>query len=105
MRTENLQAILTRRPWREGDLGGIIDELNHRVKNMLATVQSLARQILRGPKVDPDRRAAFEDRLLALAGAHDVLTRESWEHADMKAIIDEVVAPHCGRSSSASARG
>ncbi|WP_230534423.1 HWE histidine kinase domain-containing protein [Microvirga roseola] len=56
----------------------LINELNHRVKNTLATVQAMATQSLR--QVSEDSRPklqSFEDRLFALARAHDVLTREN----------------------------
>jgi two-component sensor histidine kinase len=74
----------------------LINELNHRVKNTLATIQSMARLTLRGPAIDPQTREVFEDRLMALSRTHDVLTRESWEGADLRDVIDEAVAPHCG---------
>jgi PAS domain S-box-containing protein len=73
----------------------LINELNHRVKNTLTIVQSMASQSLRQlneesrPKVQ-----AFEDRLFALARAHDVLTRENWEGAELREIIHEVVEPY-----------
>ena len=69
---------------------GLIDELNHRVKNTLATIQSLAAQTLRG--VD----SAFEGRLLALSRVHDQLTRNAWEWADLAAIVGDIFAPLCG---------
>ncbi|MBM1173410.1 PAS domain-containing sensor histidine kinase [Microvirga arabica] len=73
----------------------LINELNHRVKNTLTIVQSMASQSLKQmseenrPKVQ-----AFEDRLFALARAHDVLTRENWEGAELREIINEVVEPY-----------
>lgn len=67
----------------------LIDELNHRVKNTLAIVQGLAWQTLHG---DPDGRDAFQGRLEALAGAHDLLTRAQWQDADLAAIIDRTTA-------------
>ncbi|EIM29073.1 PAS domain-containing sensor histidine kinase [Microvirga lotononidis] len=73
----------------------LINELNHRVKNTLAIVQSMAAQSLR--QLDDESRhkfQAFEDRLFALARAHDVLTRENWEGAELREIIDEVVEPY-----------
>jgi PAS domain S-box-containing protein len=73
----------------------LINELNHRVKNTLATVQSMAAQSLR--QVSGESRAnlqAFEDRLFALARAHDVLTRENWEGAELREVINEVVEPY-----------
>jgi two-component sensor histidine kinase len=73
----------------------LVDELNHRVKNTLATVQGLARQTLGGPGVDAASRAAFEERLHALATVHDLLSREGWESMDLARLVGEIVAPHC----------
>ena len=75
----------------------LINELNHRVKNTLATVQSIALQTLRGASSIADAQAALTDRLIALAKAHDVLTRESWEGAELHDIVFQAIAPHGGR--------
>lgn len=65
----------------------LVDELNHRVKNTLAVVQSFARQSF-GTLADPrDARASFESRLRALAGAHDLLTEESWSSAMLSDVV------------------
>ena len=85
----------------------LIHELNHRVKNTLATVQSIAMQSLRGlrgPAADAGR-GAFEARLLALARAHDVLTRQSWESADLDEVVADAVAPLDGTRSRFAAEG
>jgi PAS domain S-box-containing protein len=74
----------------------LVNELNHRVKNTLATIQSLAMQTLRDNVEPRQARALFDARLIALSNAHDILTRESWEGAFLAEIIDEAVAPHCG---------
>ena len=73
----------------------LIHELNHRVKNTLATVQSIASQSLRGLEGEAAdaARAAFEARLLALARVHDVLTRESWEGAELNAVVADAIRP------------
>ena len=72
----------------------LIDELNHRVKNTLATVQSMAGQSLKnlggGAAAGRD---ALEARLLALSRAHDILTRESWASADLRGIADQALRP------------
>ncbi|WP_082528555.1 HWE histidine kinase domain-containing protein [Methylobacterium sp. Leaf466] len=77
----------------------LIHELNHRVKNTLATVQSIATQSLRrldGPEASAAREA-FEARLLALARVHDVLTRENWDGAELRAVVADAIAPlHAG---------
>jgi PAS domain S-box-containing protein len=72
----------------------LVDELNHRVKNTLATVQSLAAQTTGGARVPQDVREAFEGRLVALSRAHDQLTQGHWESADLSAIVDGIVAPY-----------
>ncbi|WP_262271524.1 HWE histidine kinase domain-containing protein [Microvirga yunnanensis] len=71
----------------------LINELNHRVKNTLATVQSIASQTLRNATTLNEAQAAFEARLFALSRAHDVLTRENWEGASLRAIVTEAVPP------------
>jgi PAS domain S-box-containing protein len=67
----------------------LINELNHRVKNTLAIVQSIAAQTLKGEDVPARVRRAFESRLGALASAHDLLTTENWETASLRQVIDE----------------
>jgi PAS domain S-box-containing protein len=76
----------------------LINELNHRVKNSLAIVQGLAQQSFKGEAASKTARMAFEGRLTALAAAHDLLTRQSWQSADLRSIVDGVVAPYAGGS-------
>ncbi|WP_210527445.1 sensor histidine kinase [Rubellimicrobium arenae] len=71
----------------------LIHELNHRVKNTLAVVQSIAARSLRDSRVPPDAREAFEGRLMALAGAHDLLTQESWEAAQLRSVVEATLRP------------
>jgi len=72
----------------------LINELNHRVKNTLAIVQAIAWQSFRTGGAPPAMRDAFEGRLAALAAAHDVLTRQSWEAGSIAHIVAEATAPH-----------
>lgn len=74
----------------------LIDELNHRVKNTLATVQSLASQTARGAPTPQAFREAFEGRLIALSKAHDQLTRHHWESADLRELLSGSLAPYAG---------
>jgi two-component sensor histidine kinase len=73
----------------------VVAELNHRAKNALATVQSLALQTARGPAgADPDLfTGAFLDRLRTLARAHDLLTAFSWEGAAVGEVARAGLAP------------
>ena len=79
----------------------LIDELNHRVKNTLATVQSLATQTARGTDSPEAFRQAFEGRLIALSQAHDQLTRRHWTSADLRAIVAAATAPYLARGAGA----
>jgi PAS domain S-box-containing protein len=72
----------------------LVNELNHRVKNTLATVQSIASQTLRNSGASPEAREALESRLLALSRAHDVLTRENWEGALLHDLVADVFEPY-----------
>jgi PAS domain S-box-containing protein len=72
----------------------LIHELNHRVKNILAMVQAIALQTLSAAASPEAAKKALEQRLIALARAHDVLTRESWDGAELADIIAGVVAAH-----------
>jgi PAS domain S-box-containing protein len=66
----------------------LVNELNHRVKNSLATVQSIAAQTLRSNASPEFFREAFETRLIALSQTHDLLTRESWAGASLREVFD-----------------
>ncbi|MBW8815788.1 MAG: PAS domain-containing protein [Caulobacterales bacterium] len=72
----------------------LINELNHRVKNTLAIVQSIAWRSFRSGGMTLPAREAFEGRLAALAAAHDVLNTENWEGASIGRIVATTVAPH-----------
>jgi PAS domain S-box-containing protein len=71
----------------------LINELNHRVKNTLATVQSMMAQTLRSAASTSEAQTGIERRLIALSRAHDVLTRENWEAANLREIIEQAVEP------------
>jgi PAS domain S-box-containing protein len=72
----------------------LIKELNHRVKNILSTVQSIIHQILRKDAVQADTRRRITERLIALSSAHDVLTRQNWQQADLLEVICEAMQPY-----------
>ncbi|MCA0358328.1 MAG: GAF domain-containing protein [Proteobacteria bacterium] len=65
----------------------LLRELDHRVKNTLAIVQSLTRQTLRTTP-SPDAFAeVFESRILALSHAHELLTRHAWGRPQLEEIL------------------
>lgn len=71
----------------------LIDELNHRVKNTLATVQSIITQALRRPAEPAAIREAIESRLMALSRSHDLLTSGNWEGAGLHDLVDTALHP------------
>jgi two-component sensor histidine kinase len=71
----------------------LVDELNHRVRNTLTAVQAIAMQTLRG-KAEPEATEGFQARLMALSRAHDTLTREHWDSADLGDIVMQAIAPY-----------
>lgn len=92
----NMLVDITERKQAENRQKILIDELNHRVKNTLATVQSLAGQTARHAGTLDDFVHRFEGRLLALSRAHDLLTRRHWENAPLDALAREVLIPLIG---------
>jgi two-component sensor histidine kinase len=80
---------------RDKDL--LIDELNHRVKNTLTTVQSIASQTLRNAPTIEHASSAIESRLIALSQVHNVLTTESWADVGLHSIVAQAVEPYRSR--------
>ncbi|MGO4566794.1 HWE histidine kinase domain-containing protein [Rhizobium sp. 2YAF20] len=71
----------------------LIDELNHRVKNTLATVQSIVWQALRNASDPEVIRESIESRLFALSRSHDLLTHENWEGAGLRDLVKAALEP------------
>ena len=72
----------------------LIDELNHRVKNTLATVQSLAWQSARSGVPPEVAQQRFQERLLALSRTHNLLNETSWKGASLRTILQTELEPH-----------
>jgi PAS domain S-box-containing protein len=74
----------------------LIDELNHRVKNTLSTVQSIAAQTLRSTPEPASFVANFQARVIALAKVHDLLTRRQWTGVSLGELIDQEIVASLG---------
>jgi two-component sensor histidine kinase len=85
---------VTERHRYEDHLKLLVNELNHRVKNTLAIVQSIAALTLKD--IDPGTRTDFEQRLLALSGVHDLLTDAKWDGARLTAVAQTSLQAHLG---------
>ena len=72
----------------------LINELNHRVKNTLAAVQGLVSSTMRSALSIADAKTVIEERIVALGRAHDVLTQEHWEGADLRDLVLSIVQPY-----------
>ena len=72
----------------------VVAELNHRVKNTLSIVQSFAHQSLKSSSNPEQAGKAFEGRLIALASAHSILTRENWDNVSLVELIGSSLDAH-----------
>ena len=72
----------------------MMHELNHRVKNTLATLQSIAMQTLNAAETPEAFAQSFNARLVALSHSHDVLTQNDWAGARVRDVIVEQLKPH-----------
>ncbi len=78
----------------EDDMRMMNGELAHRLKNVLAVVQSVSLQTLRSATDLPSASQNLSARLVALGTATDVLTGASWRSADLRALAEHSLAPH-----------
>ena len=65
----------------------LLNELNHRVKNTLATIQALTAQTLRDAPDLPSAREALNRRIRSMAQAHDLLTLRAWTGANLTDVV------------------
>jgi two-component sensor histidine kinase len=71
----------------------MVEELHHRVKNILATVHAIASQSLRAAQSVEEGRRAIESRLHALGRVHDLLLQSKWSQAKLDAILRAGIEP------------
>ena len=71
----------------------LVDELNHRVKNNLAIVQSIAVMTARNSEDLPAFQKSFQARLSALARTHDVLAHNAWEAMNLRTLMAGALSP------------
>jgi signal transduction histidine kinase/DNA-binding response OmpR family regulator len=65
----------------------LVNELNHRVKNTLASVQAIVQHTLRSTKNPTDFAASFSGRIQSMAKVHSLLSNTSWKGADLRDVI------------------
>ncbi len=84
---------LTKHRQEQAESEKLIDELNHRVKNTLSTVQSIIFQALRNSSDPVVIQESIEARLFALSRSHDLLSRENWKSGGLVDLLKEILEP------------
>ncbi|KRA66350.1 PAS domain S-box protein [Caulobacter sp. Root655] len=79
----------------------LLDEVDHRAKNTLASVQSIAMQTLRHAEDPSAFNTAFMERIQALGRAHELLTEASWQGAALADVVDRTLKVHAPHGSGA----
>ena len=74
----------------------LLAELDHRVKNTLANVQAIAMQTLSATADPASFVESFNGRIRALGRAHTLLTRSSWQGADLATLIKDQLTVDVG---------
>ena len=77
----------------------LIGELNHRIQNLFAVVQSVALSSLRGDRSIMDAREAFIERLQSLGRAYTMMTEQEWQGAPLRQILEAETSAFADRVS------
>ncbi|GAA4229291.1 two-component system CheB/CheR fusion protein [Sagittula marina] len=89
------QARMMQRIQKQNDhLNLLLGELQHRVKNTLATISSISKLLLKGVAGAVEYQARLEDRLGSISRTHDLLTDADWSTAKLSEIIRNEAAPY-----------
>ncbi|SDX87595.1 sensor histidine kinase [Citreimonas salinaria] len=72
----------------------LMNELNHRLKNTLATVQAIIVRTMRSASTLEEAGEALSARVIALSRAQNLLTRENWEGTELATVVREILEPY-----------
>jgi two-component sensor histidine kinase len=89
---DQLSAARAARKVAEAQRETVARELDHRIKNLITTIQAIARQSLRGKGMDA-ALAVFSERLKAMAAAHDLLIADSFQSASVRELVWRAIGP------------
>jgi PAS domain S-box-containing protein len=95
---EQLGRALERQQVREQQ-SLMMGELEHRTKNMIALISSLAAQTARGAGSVEEYARTLGDRLASLGATYGLLTQTHWQPTPLKTLIEDVVGPHLSHTS------
>lgn len=91
---QNAQREIEQRGKAESRQALLVDELDHRVKNILANVQAMAAQTARSVRDIDSFQKSFVERLQAMSRSHDLLRQGTWESAELETLVDAAFAPY-----------
>ncbi|MDX8534429.1 CheR family methyltransferase [Mesorhizobium sp. VK25A] len=74
----------------------LLNELQHRVKNILATITALASRMIRSSSSMGEFSTSFQERLHAMARTHEVLSSYNWGDADLEQLLRAMFSPFSG---------
>jgi PAS domain S-box-containing protein len=94
VRTIGVVADVTERRQAEESQQFLLQELNHRIRNVLATVRSVAANTVRGSTSLAGFEQAFAGRLDALARTYTLFAAAEWRSTSLRALIEEALAPY-----------
>jgi PAS domain S-box-containing protein len=83
---------ITRHKETEDHLRFLLNELNHRTQNTLATVLAIAGQTLRG-MTGEETIATLDARILALSKVHALLGAADWDKVSLRDVLEEILRP------------
>jgi two-component system, chemotaxis family, CheB/CheR fusion protein len=92
---ESTRDVTERRDW-ERRQRLLMGELSHRVRNILAVIQAIARYTFDADHPKRQLVKTFEGRLMALASAHSLLVQSDWNGADLGALARNQLAAYVG---------
>jgi PAS domain S-box-containing protein len=91
-----LMTDMTERKQYEDKIRLLMREVNHRSKNILALVLSIARQTAKADPAEFVNR--FEERIQALAESHDMLVKNDWKGVELDKLVRSQLAHFSGAS-------
>lgn len=99
LRLMSVMADVTEQRKAGNHLRFLLREMSHRSKNLLAVIQSIARQTMRTSGSMTEFTDRFERRLHGLAASHDILVGQNWEGAALANLVRSQIAPFVELSS------
>ena len=99
IRLKGLTRDITERKRAEERQRLLIRELDHRVKNALASVATVAQRTREGSGSMDEFLQLFDGRIQSMANAHALLSRNHWHGVSLADVVQSELAPYVGAGS------